>query len=89
MTIVKVQRPIFTSEGGYAQGKGPWMVYDKLKARACTLDTVPNSMLKVFNSAPANSTPYFKQYFDDAVWDDHEEVWDLMDCTPITRRLIW
>lgn len=89
MTIVKVQRPIFTSTGGYNCGNGPWLIYDQLNARTCTLDRVPRDVLKVFNSAPPNSTHYFKQYFDGAEWDQREQWWDLASCTPITRRLTW
>ena len=87
--MVKVQRPIYTSAGSFAQGKGPWLIYDKFRARECTFDYIPTPMLKVFDSAPRNSTPFYKQYFDNATWLEDKGRWDLRNCTPITRRLIW
>ncbi len=83
MTTVKVQRAI-RPEGS------PWLVYDKFRARECLIDEqhIPASIKAVFNAAPQGSQGYYKQYFDDAVWDE-EESWDLSAVKPVTRRLIW
>lgn len=90
MTIVKIQRPIHSQDrDGKPVTNGPWLVYDKYNARQSLHDEVPLSIQRVFDAAPKESTGYFKQYFDGAEWNDIFEKWDLDDCAPITRRLIW
>lgn len=87
MTTVKIQRPVFTNDVGHINGGGPWLIYDKFRARECTLDKLPLAVLRVFDSSPKQSPGHFKQYFDDALWIN--DSWDLSQVSPVTRRLIW
>ena len=83
MTVVKIQKPV--------AGTPLWLVYDKYKARVWIAERgeLPRSILKLFDDAPVNTRGRFVQYFDDAVWNSDEQVWDLSQVKPVTRRLIW
>lgn len=83
MTVVKIQRPL--------AGNPLWLVYDKFKARLWLAERseLPKSLTKLFDDAPVNHPERFKQYFDGAVWDQNQRIWDLSKVTPVTRRLIW
>ncbi len=89
MTVVKIQRPIWKMPDAMALPSGPYLVYDKFRARESLLYTVPNRITKAFDNAPRESVEFFKQYFDNAEWEPNLEYWDLTECTPVTRRLIW
>ncbi len=83
MTVVKVQKPI--------SGAPLWLVYDKFRARLwhAEKNELPHSVVRLFDNAPPNSLERFKQYLDNAIWDQDQQIWDLTKVIPVTRRLIW